>query len=117
MNNLDFNEYQKRAISTDVFNGGRHEINDPAFLEKLLGLCGEAGEVADKVKKIIRDKNGECSDEEKIEIAKELGDVIWYVALLSEYLGVELAEVAQGNLDKLASRKSRNKIAGSGDNR
>lgn len=117
MENLKFNEYQKLASTTDKFNGGQHDITEPAFLEKILGLCGEAGEVSDKIKKIIRDKKGKMEEADRDAILKELGDVLWYVALLSEYLGSDFSSVAQANLDKLASRQARGKIGGSGDER
>ena len=83
----------------------------------MLGLTGEAGEAADKFKKIIRDKGGVISGMDKEEITKELGDVLWYVAMIAEYLGVSLAEVAEANIEKLESRWKRNKIHGEGDNR
>ena len=86
-------------------------------MEKVLGLTGEAGETADKVKKIIRDKEGKFSEEDKREIVKELGDVMWYLAGIARYLDVDLSEVAEGNIEKLASRKQRGVISGSGDNR
>ena len=82
-----------------------------------LGISGEAGEVADKVKKVIRDNNDEFTDERKRQIALELGDVLWYAASLAYDLGYTLDEVAQMNLDKLASRMQRDKIHGSGDER
>lgn len=82
-----------------------------------LGICGEAGEVADKVKKVIRDKGGVFSDEVKAEIVKEIGDVLWYCAILSDDLGFSLEEVAKMNIEKLESRYQRNKLSGSGDNR
>lgn len=82
-----------------------------------LGLTGEAGEVSDKVKKVIRDSGGEFTDEIKKEIMKELGDVLWYCATLAHDLGFSLSDVAFGNIKKLESRFQRNKIGGSGDNR
>lgn len=82
-----------------------------------LGLTGEAGEVSDKVKKVIRDNEGNFTDEIKKEIMKELGDVLWYCATLSHDLGFSLSDVAFGNIEKLESRFQRNKIGGSGDNR
>ncbi|MBQ3470001.1 nucleoside triphosphate pyrophosphohydrolase family protein [Candidatus Saccharibacteria bacterium] len=89
----------------------------PAMMEKVLGLSGEAGEVADKFKKIIRDKGGDLSVEDKEAVVKELGDVLWYIAGISRYLDTPLSEVARKNLEKLYSRLDRNKIAGDGDNR
>lgn len=82
-----------------------------------LGLTGEAGEVSDKVKKVIRDNEGDFTDEIKKEIMKELGDVLWYCATLAHDLGFYLSDVAFGNIEKLESRFQRNKIGGSGDNR
>ncbi|MEG2612382.1 MAG: nucleoside triphosphate pyrophosphohydrolase family protein, partial [Alistipes sp.] len=82
-----------------------------------LGLTGEAGEVADKVKKVIRDNEQQFTDERKAEIAKEIGDVLWYCATLSRDLGFSLESVAQMNVDKLRSRRERNILKGSGDNR
>ena len=104
-------EYQKRAIETAIYGEGSK------IIYPTLGLTGEAGEVADKVKKVLRDSNGEFSDEKKLEIAKEIGDVLWYCAALSRDLGYDLDLIAQMNLDKLHSRKERNMIHGSGDNR
>lgn len=89
----------------------------PTLLSQVLGLVGESGEIADKFKKLIRDKKGELSDEAKREILKELGDVLWYVNTISSLLGSSLDEVAQNNLDKVLSRKARGVIQGSGDNR
>lgn len=115
---MDINEYQKKAISTDAFNKPNDiDLLAPAFLEKLLGVSGEAGELADKVKKIIRDKDGKLSPEDKQEIIKEIGDVLWYLSAVAYYLDVSMDQVAQGNLDKLQSRQGRGVIKGSGDNR
>ena len=86
-----------------------------------LGLNGEAGEIAEKIKKLIRDGEGrsvdDLLDEKRFEIAKEIGDVLWYTAALCREVGVSLEEVAQINLDKLKSRQERGLISGSGDNR
>jgi NTP pyrophosphatase (non-canonical NTP hydrolase) len=111
---MTFDEYQKQSIKTAV--NATDDFVD-AFLYRVLGLTNEAGEVAGKVKKIIRDKNKKLSDEDKIEIAKELGDVLWYLSVIAHYLDVPLNKVAQDNLDKLFDRKARGKISGSGDNR
>jgi NTP pyrophosphatase (non-canonical NTP hydrolase) len=82
-----------------------------------LGLAGEAGEVAEHAKKAIRDDGGAVVDERRAAIAKELGDVLWYVAQLASELGLELEEIAQANLDKLLSRQRRGVLSGSGDDR
>jgi NTP pyrophosphatase (non-canonical NTP hydrolase) len=83
----------------------------------VFGLVGESGEVAEKFKKLIRDKSGQLSVEDKQEIIKELGDVLWYVNSLSTLLGSSLEEVAEKNLEKVLSRKARGTTKGSGDNR
>ncbi len=82
-----------------------------------LGLAGEAGEVAEKVKKVIRDKGGVFDNDARAAIAKELGDVLWYVAQIASELSLDLSNVAQGNLDKLADRAQRGQLQGNGDNR
>lgn len=82
-----------------------------------LGLTGEAGEVADKVKKVLRDNHGIFTEEKRKEIAKELGDVAWYLAVCANDLGYTLEEICQMNYDKLKSRQQRGVIHGSGDNR
>lgn len=82
-----------------------------------LGLTGEAGEIANKVKKILRDNNGVVDDDVKEEIAKELGDVLWYIGSMSKEIGYSLEEIIQMNHNKLTSRLKRGKISGSGDDR
>lgn len=82
-----------------------------------LGLAGEAGEVAEHAKKAIRDDAGAVSEERRAAMAKELGDVLWYVAQLASELGLELEEIAEGNLRKLLSRQRRGVLSGSGDDR
>lgn len=104
-------EYQQMALETAIYPE-QFKVIYPA-----LGMAGEAGEVADKVKKIIRDSNGEVTKEKALEIAKEIGDVLWYCATLSNDLGFKLSEIAQMNYDKLHSRQQRGKLGGSGDNR
>ena len=108
---MTLNEYQKCALETAIYPE-RFKIIYPT-----LGMAGEAGEVADKVKKVIRDSDQEFTPEKKAELMKEIGDVMWYCATLSHDLGYTLDEVAQTNVDKLRSRMNRNKISGSGDNR
>ncbi|MBR3132102.1 nucleoside triphosphate pyrophosphohydrolase family protein [Candidatus Saccharibacteria bacterium] len=113
---MDLDKYQKRAAKYDLFET-TVDLKSPGFLEKILGLAGEAGETADKVKKIIRDKGGYASEEDREEIVKELGDVLWYIANVARYLETDLSEIAKGNIEKLESRRKRNKLHGEGDNR
>ena len=109
---MNFTEYQNLALATAIYPK-KYETIYPA-----LGLCGEAGEVAEKVKKSIRDGLHNWPDEQfKEELTKELGDVLWYISALASDLDISLNEIAESNLQKLASRKKRNKIGGSGDNR
>ena len=82
-----------------------------------MGLCGESGEVAEKIKKIMRDKDGVIGSGETEEIKKELGDVLWYLSTIAYELGVTLNDIAETNIKKLSSRKERGKIKGNGDNR
>ncbi|MBQ8996637.1 nucleoside triphosphate pyrophosphohydrolase family protein [Candidatus Saccharibacteria bacterium] len=110
------NEYQEACRQYDLFRQ-TEDYKSPAFLEKVLGLVGEAGETADKIKKVIRDKDGIISETDRKEIAKELGDTLWYVATIARYIKMPLAEVAEMNLEKLESRKQRNLLSGEGDNR
>ena len=113
---MKFDEYQESAKKYDFFEP-TGSLKDAGFIEKALGLAGEAGETADKIKKIIRDRDGKISDEDRAAVAKELGDTLWYLAAIARYLDIPFSEVAQGNLDKLESRQKRNKLHGEGDNR
>ena len=101
---MNFNQYQEYAEQFDLFAQEKYKASDPAFMAKVLGLVGEAGETAEKFKKILRDKAGEISEEDKLEILKELGDVLWYVAELAAGLGITLEDVAWGNVEKLRKR-------------
>lgn len=82
-----------------------------------LGLAGETGEVMEKLKKAVRDNESVITEEMKQDLKKELGDVLWYLAVFADYLGIELQDIADLNLEKLADRQRRNKLSGSGDNR
>jgi len=113
---MKFNEYQERIKKYDFFEP-TGSLKDIGFVEKVLGLSGEAGEAGDKIKKILRDKDGVASEEDRAAIAKELGDTLWYLATIARYLGVDLESIAQGNIDKLESRYQRNKLHGEGDER
>lgn len=109
---MTFEEYQKKSRKT-----AKYPDADNNFVYPTLGLAGEAGEVAEKIKKIIRDDGGEVLSEKKKEIEKELGDVLWYVAQLATELGLPLDKIAEKNIEKLYSRLERNKLHGDGDNR
>lgn len=115
---MTFEEYQKIAITTELMQRNE-QINagDSALVAKLLGLAGESGEVAEKFKKIIRDHGGVITPDHTVGIVKELGDVLWYVSAIADYLGVSLEEVASENLRKVLSRKARGQSRGSGDDR
>jgi NTP pyrophosphatase (non-canonical NTP hydrolase) len=109
---MDLATYQQRCRGT-----ARYPAVGSNPIYPTLGLCGEAGEVADKVKKVIRDRNGAFSPEVIEALKLELGDVLWYVAQLASELGLDLDAVASANLEKLASRAARNVISGEGDHR
>jgi len=109
---MDFNEYQKAARSTAVYPGMGNMGYYP-----VLGLCGEAGEVAEKFKKILRNDGGVMSPEARKAIIRELGDIQWYLANIAEDLGTTLEEIAEENIAKLQDRKARNVIKSEGDNR
>lgn len=113
---MKFDEYQTQAISTLTGDHGYGDVS-AELMAQILGLVGESGEVAEKFKKIVRDKEGKLSEQDKQELLKELGDLLWYVNAVSVLLGSSLAEVAAGNLDKVLSRKARGVTKGSGDNR
>ena len=109
---MDFNSYQKKARLTAQYPDlGSNNIYPT------LGLVGEAGEVAEKVKKVIRDKNGIFDDESKKSIKKELGDVLWYISNLCTELNFNLDDVAIQNIEKLKSRAAKGTIRGCGDDR
>lgn len=109
---MQFDEYQTKSRETALYPDVGHN-----FVYPTLGLVGEAGEVADKLKKTIRDDGGILTEEKRREVGKELGDVLWYVAQVASEMGLSLNDVAEGNLEKLFSRKERGVIGGSGDNR
>ena len=111
---MTFNNYQTNAGRTAFYP--RYLANDGLYYTTL-GLVGEAGEIANKVKKIMRDNGGKVTKQAKADIFDELGDVLWYCASLADELGVNLEDVAGSNLIKLADRLKRGKIKGSGDKR
>lgn len=104
-------EYQTCALSTEL------PVPIPSIVYDSLAINGEAGEIAEKVKKIYRDCNGQTTAEKRQEIIIEIGDVLWYAAVLSHHLGYKLSNVMELNLRKINSRKERDKINGDGDER
>jgi len=105
-------DYQERSRATAVYPDAGDNLLYPT-----LGLCGEAGEVAEKVKKMVRDDGGVLSPERRAALSKELGDVLWYVAQLATEAELDLDAIAQDNLEKLDSRRRRSVLQGSGDDR
>lgn len=108
---MDFNTYQEAALTTAIFP------EKDALPYLALGLASEAGEVAGKAKKVIRDNGGVLSEEKARAIADEAGDVLWYLSVLASHLGVSLDYLANRNIDKLVDRRERGVLGGSGDNR
>ena len=112
MKGITLNGYQAFAWKTAIYPRKGRNTTYP-----VLGLCGESGEVAEKVKKAIRDDKGQIMNKRRKEIVKELGDVLWYVSAIASELRMSLDEVAKVNMRKLVSRARRGKLHGSGDNR
>ncbi len=109
---MNLNEYQTLALRTASPKDKKNEL-----FHLLLGLCGEAGEIAEKSKKIIRDHDSDFSKFDAADLTKELGDVLWHVAVIADYFDIPLETVGDANIKKLASRLERGVIGGSGDNR
>lgn len=109
---MNFKEYQKLSRKTVIY-----PYKDNNFVYPTLGLVGESGEVAEKVKKIFRDNEGVLNEKKRIELKKELGDVLWYLSQLATELDLSLEEIASLNIKRLSSRKERGKLHGDGDNR
>jgi len=109
---MNFEEYQNLSKKTAIYP----EIGKN-FVYPTLGLVGESGEVAEKIKKIFRDKDGIVDAEIRLMLKKELGDVLWYLSQLATELELSLDEVAVYNIEKLKSRHERGTLQGNGDNR
>jgi NTP pyrophosphatase (non-canonical NTP hydrolase) len=108
---MDLNDYQQAARRTAIYPEA-HRVIYPA-----LGLASEAGEVAGKIKKVLRDQAGDFAHAPLEAIKDELGDVLWYVAVLAGDLGLSLDDIAAANLAKLSSRQERGRLSGGGDRR
>lgn len=109
---MDFNDYQNKSRKTAKYPAIGHPVIYPA-----LGLVNEAGEVAGKIKKVFRDKDGQINEETRQALKAELGDVLWYIAQLATELNLSLDEIAEHNIEKLYDRLERGRIQGDGDNR
>jgi NTP pyrophosphatase (non-canonical NTP hydrolase) len=109
---MKFSDYQTKSRATAKYPAIGHAVIYPT-----LGLVNEAGEVAGKIKKIFRDKDGVIGAAEREALKAELGDVLWYLAQTCTELEISLDEVAESNLTKLLDRQARGKIQGDGDNR
>jgi NTP pyrophosphatase (non-canonical NTP hydrolase) len=109
---MKLSDYQKTSRGTAVYPDLGSNLLYPT-----LGLCGEAGEVAEKIKKMVRDDGGVLSEERRQALQKELGDVLWYVAQIATEARLDLDEIASANIAKLTSRQERQVLQGSGDDR
>ena len=109
---MTFEEYQKKSRKTLI-----NQTPERSFWYSTLGLLGETGEVAEKIKKLFRDDNGVLSESRREEIRNELGDVLWYLSQIATDCDLKLENVAKENIKKIFSRKARQKITGDGDNR
>lgn len=111
---IDFDMYADKARETAIYPG-RGKLAGLLYVS--IGLGGEAGEMLNKVKKILRDDNGVISDERKNSISEEIGDVLWYCAMVCDELNLRFAQIANNNITKLANRKFLGTISGEGDKR
>jgi NTP pyrophosphatase (non-canonical NTP hydrolase) len=109
---MTFDEYQQAALRTAVNRDKKNEL-----FHLVLGLVGESGEIAEKMKKWVRDQDSDMTKLDVDDLGKELGDVLWYIAVLAEYLGLSFEDVASKNIAKLADRQKRDVLKGAGDNR
>ncbi|HWP61584.1 MAG TPA: nucleoside triphosphate pyrophosphohydrolase family protein [Candidatus Paceibacterota bacterium] len=112
---MDFNEYQQLATRTSSLS--KEKGDEYALMYFCMGLAGEAGELIEKIKKVIRNDSGVMSNEKREQIKYELGDVLWYLSQLARMSNVSLDDVATGNIAKLADRAKRGVIKSEGDAR
>lgn len=107
---MNMSDYQQAALRTAAPRDKHNEL-----FHLILGLVGEAGEIAEKAKKIVRDKDSDFSQWDTEDIKKELGDTLWYVAVVADYFDLPLEDIALLNIAKLADRQKRGVLSGSGD--
>lgn len=110
---MTFDEYQKQAITTNLTK--QDQLQE--LMQQVLGLGDESGEVLAIFKKWIRDSNADITKLDTANVAKELGDILWYVSVVAHDLGLSFDDIAAANLEKLRSRQERGTLTGSGDNR
>ncbi len=109
---MTMNEYQKFCMTTAIYPDRHRNVPYVA-----LGLSGEAGEFANRVKKVIRDNGGRINNTSRDSMAEELGDTLWYIAMAADEINLSLETIAKRNITKLSSRLTRGVISGDGDNR
>ena len=114
---ITYEEYQRESAETAIYPGAGDQSSITGLVYTALGLAGEAGELANKIKKILRDCDGEITMSHRLQLQDEMGDVEWYMAAMARQLGVNRADVALKNLRKLQGRMARGTIGGSGDYR
>lgn len=110
---MTFDDYQKKAIRTNLAKEDKFQ----ELMQQVLGLADEAGEVQAIFKKWIRDQQADIEKLDVDKVKKEMGDVLWYIAVIAHDLDISLDDLAQTNIDKLASRLERGTLSGSGDDR
>lgn len=110
---MTFNDYQQQALTTNLKKDDRLL----ELMQQVLGLGDESGEVLALFKKWIRDQNADFDKLDVEMIKKELGDILWYIAVVAEDIGLSMDDIAAANIKKLADRKDRGVLRGSGDNR
>lgn len=112
MISMNFDEYQKAALNTAIYPNRGKNLN-----YTILGMCGESGELANKLAKTIRDSNGKVTEEDREGMISELGDILWFLSATCNELGCDLNEVAERNLNKLTLRKDKGTLKGEDDDR
>ena len=110
---MTFDDYQKTAVTTLIANPD--PLMDKTIM--VLGIAGEAGEVVEKWKKLVAYREGKITEDDLREMSKEIGDVLWYLTVFADMLGLSMDDIATQNCDKLLSRKERDVLKGAGDNR
>ena len=117
---MDFDQYEYKARQTAIYPTAGPNLGiekEIGLIYCSLGMSGESGEVAEHIKKMLRDDNGSLTKDRKLKLEKELGDVLWYIANMCHEIGTPMSYIAEQNINKLSSRKDRGRLHGSGDDR